>query len=57
MPHPKQTKRIGGKLFHLEDTMPTKSSAKVLASHLRRTEDKKARITKTKDGHQVWWSK
>lgn len=55
--HPKETKRSGGKLWHLEDTMPTKFKAQVIGEHLRRTEDKHARVVKAADGYQVWWSK
>jgi hypothetical protein len=56
MPHPKQTKREGGKLWHLEDTVKMKSHAEGLAQHLKHTEDKKAKIIPTKDGYQVWWA-
>lgn len=57
MPHPTKTKRIGGKLFHLEDSGLKLSEARALASHLRRTEDKNARIIKAKGGREVWWAK
>jgi hypothetical protein len=56
MPHPKETKREHGKIWHLEDTLARKQHAEVLANHLRNTEDKKSRIVPTKDGYQVWWA-
>ena len=55
--HPKETKRLGGRLWHLEDSGLTKGDAGALSSHLRRTEDKRARIVKAKNGYQVWWAK
>ena len=57
MPHPKETKRLRGRLWHLEDQGLTLSDAKALKRHLVNTEDKRARIAKTKDGRQVWWSR
>jgi hypothetical protein len=55
--HPKETKRLKGKLWHLEDENLSKSDAMALKRHLKRTEDKKSRTSKTKDGYQVWWAK
>jgi hypothetical protein len=55
--HPKVTKRLSGKLWHLEDTVKTKIAAESLRDHLKRTEEKKSRIVKTPNGYQVWWSK
>lgn len=57
MPHPKETRRIKGKLYHLEDSGLTKADALALRRHLKRTEDKLARTSKTKEGYQVWWHK
>ncbi len=57
MAHPKVTRRVGGKLWHLEDSGLTKSDAQALRRHLTGTEDKAAKITKSKDGYKVWWSK
>lgn len=57
MAHPKVTKRFGKKLWHLEDSKLPVASARALKTHLISTEDKKAKINKTKDGYQVWWSK
>ncbi len=55
--HPNKTKRLEGRLWHLEDSELTKADARALAGHLRRTEDKRARIVKTKQGYEVWWAK
>lgn len=57
MAHPKVIKYINGVKFHLEDTVTTKCEAESLAKHLRKTEDKKARVKHTKDGFEVWWAK
>lgn len=57
MAHPKITQKKDGKLWHLEDIVPTKCEAESLKTHLKRTEDKKSRIKKTKNGYQVWWAK
>ncbi len=54
--HPKETKRLHGKIWHLEDTVHKKAYADGLANHLRHTEDKKARIEPTKEGYKVWWA-
>lgn len=56
MPHPKETKREHGKIWHLEDTVPHKAAAEALSAHLRHTEDKKARIEHSKEGYKVWWA-
>ncbi len=55
--HPKETKRLSGRLWHLEDSGLTQVDARALARHLKATEDKRARIVKTKNGYQVWWAK
>lgn len=55
--HPKETKRSNGRLWHLEDSKLTMSDAQALARHLRKTEEKRARVTKAKDGYRVWWTK
>ncbi len=57
MAHPKDTKRIKGTLWHLEDKNLTQSDAHAIARHLRHTEDKRAIISKTKNGFQVWWAR
>ncbi len=57
MAHPKVTKRIAGRLWHLEDSGLTSVEAKSLQKHLKHTEDKKSRITKVVGGYQVWWAK
>lgn len=57
MPHPKDTRKRGGKLWHLEDKNLKHVEAKSLKKHLVKTEDKRASINKAKDGYQVWWSK
>ena len=57
MAHPKDTKRSGGKLWHLEDENLKLGEAQALQKHLRFTEDKKAIKNKTKEGWQVWWAK
>lgn len=57
MPHPKNVKRRKGKLWHLEDKGLTLVEARSLKKHLKRTEDKNARVTKVESGYQVWWAK
>lgn len=57
MAHPKKTKKMEGDVWHLEDYGLKHSDAQVLARHLRHTEDKKARVIRSKDGCEVWWSK
>lgn len=57
MAHPKVTRRIKGRLWHLEDRNLPVGDAKALARHLRRTEDKRASVTKGESGHNVWWAK
>lgn len=55
--HPKETKRLGGRVWHLEDSGLKKVEANALSKHLKRTEEKRARTSKAKDGYQVWWAK
>lgn len=57
MAHPKVTKRLNGKLWHLEDSELKKVEAQSLRTHLIKTEDKLSRISKTKDGYRVWWAR
>ncbi len=57
MAHPKETKRLNGRVWHLGDSKLSKSEANALGKHLVHTEEKSARITKAKDGYRVWWSK
>lgn len=57
MAHPNVTMRRSGKLWHLEDTVPS-ADAFALARHLRRTEDKRAITRRVNMGlRQVWWAK
>lgn len=55
--HPNVKKRMGGRLWHLEDTVKTKLAADALKTHLVSTEDKKSKIVPIKNGYEVWWSK
>lgn len=55
--HPKEIKRIGNKIWHLEDSKLTRGDALALSRHLKKTEEKRARVTKGKDGYRVWWAK
>ena len=48
---------MDGKKWHLEDSNLSSCDAEALKRHLKKTEDKKARIHKTKDGNEVWWAK
>ncbi len=57
MPHPKEVKRRHGKLWHLEDKELTLVEARSLKKHLRKTEDKSARVIKGAKGYEVWWAK
>ncbi len=57
MPHPKETRRIKGKIFHLEDSGLTHNDAIALRRHLRHTEDKLARMSKAPNGYRVWWAR
>ena len=58
MPHPTKTKKIGGHIYHLEDSKLKRYEAEALKRHLRKTEDKRARISQAKDGsYEVWWAK
>ncbi len=57
MPHPKDTRRVNGKLYHLEDSGLSRGDAMALKRHLKNTEDKKVRTSKAPDGYQVWWAK
>ena len=57
MAHPKETKRLKGRLWHLEDQGLTRVDAGALKRHLIHTEDKRARVKKDKSGYQVWWAK
>jgi hypothetical protein len=57
MAHPKETKRVGHTVWHLEDSKLSYNAARALKTHLVNTEGKKARITKAKDGWRVWWAR
>ncbi len=60
MTHPTDTKRIKGRIFHKEDSNLSLSEARALKKHLRKTEDKQARIfndSKHRGKHEVWWAK
>ena len=56
MPHPTKTKKIGGKIWHLEDHGLPKPDAGALVRHLKNTEDKLARMNKAVGGYEVWWA-
>ena len=56
MAHPKDTKRIKGKLWHKEDSKLTLSEARALQKHLKKTEGKRARKIHTPSGYEVWWA-
>lgn len=57
MPHPIETRRRQGKIWHLEDKGLTLSEARALRKHLVRTEDKRATISNVDGKYQVWWAK
>ncbi len=57
MPHPKDVKRMRGKLWHKEDSKLSLVEARSLKKHLKKTEDKYTRITHTPQGYEVWWAK
>ncbi len=57
MAHPTLTQHAQGRVWHLEDTVRTKVAAEALTTHLRDTEDKKARYNKVKGGYRVWWAR
>jgi hypothetical protein len=57
MAHPKVTRRVGKRIYHLEDEKLSKVEAKSLKKHLIKTEDKRATITNTNDGYKVWWAR
>jgi hypothetical protein len=56
MAHPKVSKKIGNRLWHLEDQHLTHGEALALRKHLSKTEEKHAKINKTSNGHEVWWA-
>jgi hypothetical protein len=55
--HPRDTKRIKGRLWHKEDSGLTLVDAKALKRHLIKTEEKRAMRVKAKDGYEIWWAK
>jgi hypothetical protein len=58
MPHPTKTRKIAGHTYHLEDSGLKRVDANALKTHLRKTEDKRARVSQSKDGtYGVWWAK
>lgn len=57
MAHPKETRRVKGKIWHLEDKDLKLAEARALKKHLKKTEGKKANVFHTPTGYQVWWSK
>ncbi len=57
MAHPKDVKRLHGRLWHLEDKNLTLVEARSLKKHLRKTEDKRARVTNNNGKYEVWWAK
>lgn len=56
MAHPKETRRHKGKIWHLEDKGLTLVEARSIKKHLRKTEEKHARVSKTEKGYEVWWA-
>ncbi len=59
MAHPKDVKRINGKIWHKEDSSLTLVEARSLKKHLRKTEEKKARVvndSKHSGKYEVWWA-
>lgn len=60
MAHPKDVQRRQGKLWHKEDSNLKLVEARALKKHLRKTEDKHARVvndSKHKGKYEVWWAK
>lgn len=57
MPHSKNVRRRNGKIWHKEDSKLTLVEARSLKKHLKKTENKNARITHTPKGYEVWWAK
>ena len=57
MLHPKDTKRVKGKIWHLEDKKLTLVDARAIKARLKRIGDKKAKVTHTPQGYEVWWAK
>ena len=57
MAHPKEAKRLNGKIWHLEDQNLTLGEARALRKHLRKTEEKLAEFNHTPKGYEVWWAK
>lgn len=57
MAHPRQTRKHNGKVWHLEDSGLPKRNAQVLATHLKNTEGKLARVVKGEKGYEVWWAR
>ena len=57
MAHPNVSKRSKNKLWHLEDSKLKLVEARSLKKHLIKTEGKKARYNRSKDGYQVWWAR
>lgn len=56
MSHPKEIRLINGTKWHLEDSGLSKTAANALATHLRHTEGKYARVTPNALGFEVWWA-
>jgi hypothetical protein len=60
MAHPTDVKRLKGKLWHKEDSGLSLLDARALKRHLKKTEEKQARIftdSKKPGKHEVWWTK
>ncbi len=60
MAHPKDVKRINGRIWHKEDSDLTLVEARALKRHLRKTEEKYVRVTndnKNNGKYEVWWAK
>lgn len=60
MAHPKDVRRRNGKLWHKEDSNLSLTDARALKRHLKKTENKRARVyndSKHTGKHEVWWAK
>ncbi len=60
MAHPKDVERRKGVLWHKEDSNLTLVEARALSKHLRKTEEKRAKVindSKNQGRYEVWWSK
>ncbi len=59
MAHPKDVKKAKGKLWHKEDSNLTLVEARALSKHLRKTEEKRAKVVNDSlhsGRYEVWWA-